>query len=547
MTSPMLVAAAAKQLTLRQLAYRTRRFVPVRVLAGRAPPAPAFRPLAAGLAGGPSPQSGPVDPPDKDGNFRAVGSVRALNEPCFWTSGDDGLLFMFELHGFSALGRYAAGGRTDSGDVFWRKVCERWLDECGRPASPGWHPYPLSGRVMAWCAALSAGVMPAATHAAMTASLAWQLRLLRRSVEHDIGGNHVLRNGCALVIGGLCCGDAAAVRRGRNVLVRALPKQVLADGMHEERSPSYARVLLEDLQDVAEIERRVGLSPQPQLERAIEGLGEALSALSGPDGMLPRLNDAWDGPPLVPTTEPAVVDLFASGYIVLRHAQDQVIFDVGPLCPPHLPPHAHADALSFVLWLDGAPVVIDPGTGGYDLAARRWSRATRAHSTIEVDGQDQCVFWGQFRASHLPKVDRGALDVRSDATVLSARHDGYRRLADPVDHRRTFCWLPGDGLVIVDELVGGCRTAVSRLPLAPAGTGGYRIRKLDGGLAVSKTGVVAPYFGVTEPNEVLEQHVYAGVSGWIITRSHARVDVDVDVGTATVRRPGRELVHFAFR
>ncbi|MEA2411845.1 MAG: hypothetical protein QOC77_2406 [Thermoleophilaceae bacterium] len=534
--SAALLADAARQLTARQALHRPRRLVPPRLLAGAAPPPGEFAPLAGGLAVDTAPQSGPLPPPAEDRVFRAFGRSRSADDPGLWTRTDDGLLFLFHLHGFSEL---APGG------AFWVEMVERWLSECGQPALPAWHPYPLSGRVMAWCAALSSGGWPEPLAGAMVRSLCWQLKFLRRSVEDDIGGNHVLRNACALVIGGACCGEEKARRRGLAVLERELPRQVLADGGHEERSPSYARAVLGDLEGVAEVERRAGRSAPEPVEAAIWRMRAALAALAGPDGSLPRLNDAWDGP-LVGSDGAAVSNLADTGYVVLREGGDQAVLDVGPLCPPHLPPHAHADALSFVLWADGRPVVTDPGSGGYEPEDRDWARATRSHSTVEVDGEDQCVFWGPFRASMLPNVARGPLVLRDGYTLLSASHDGYRRLGDPAVHERTFCWLPGDGLVVVDRL--RARTAhdvLLTLPLAPSGRGPLRIESLTGAPVTEREGVVARYFGVREAAPVLEQRARVApleCFGWVLTRSEARVEIDRE--TVTVERPGRDPVTF---
>ena len=527
--SAALLADAARQLTWRQAIYRPRRLVPPRLLAGAAPEPAPFQPLAAGLAGEWAPQSGPQPAPFEDGVFRAFGRSRRADDPGLFSRADDGLLFLFHLHGFSELG----------GGPFWEGIVARWLCECGRPAYPAWHPYPLSGRVFAWCAALSEGGWPEPLAGEMAASLRWQLKFLRRSVEDDIGGNHVIRNAAALVVGGACCGDEAARRRGLGVLERELPRQVLPDGGHEERSPSYARVVLEDLERAAAV-----AEPPAFLTEAIARMRAALAALAGPDGSLPRLNDAWDGPPL--EAAPGNADLADTGYVVLREGDDQAVLDVGPLCPPHLPPHAHADALSFLLWADGRPVVTDPGSASYDPADRAWARATRSHSTVEVDGEDQCVFWGAFRASELPNVWRGPLEERRGATLLRAWHDGYRRLGDPVVHERTFCWLPGDGLVVVDRLHARREHGVvASLPMAPSGRGPLRIASLGGRTVGEREGIVSPLFGVREPAPVLEQRARVKPLepfGWTLTRSDARVEIDGDA--VSVERPGREPVRF---
>jgi hypothetical protein len=156
------------------------------------------------------------------------------------------------------------------------------------------------------------------------------------------------------------------------------------------------------------------------------------------------------------------------------------------------------------------------------------------------------VFWGAFRASKLPNVARGPLERRAGATLLSASHDGYRRLSDPVEHLRTFCWLPGDGLVVVDRLDARREhDVVTSLPLAPSGRGPLRVASLDGRPVGEREGVVAPYFGVREAAPVLEQRarVKPGEAfGWALTRSEARVEVDG--GEVSVERPGREPVRF---
>src|SRR4051794_23601193 len=166
--SAALLADAARQLTWRQALARPRRLVPPRVLAGSAPAGAPFKPPAGAIVVDEAPQSGPLPSPAEDGVFRAFGRSRAADDPGLWQRPDDGLLFLFHLHGFS---RIQAGG-------FWEGVVARWLRECGRPSHPAWHPYPLSERVIAWCATLGTGAWPQALADEMVASLRWQLKLL---------------------------------------------------------------------------------------------------------------------------------------------------------------------------------------------------------------------------------------------------------------------------------------------------------------------------------------------------------------------------------
>ena len=500
---------AARSARPKQVLHRPRRLLPPGLLAAGTP-ATGWSPLAAGLGVDPAPQGGPAPDPAGTGVFEAVGVQRDASDPGLWTDTRDGLLFLFHLHGFADL------ARSPAPSDFWTRTVAGWLDAHGRPGGPGWHPFPTSGRVVAWCAALSHGGWPEDLAARMRASLGRQLLLLRRSVEHDVGGNHVLRNATALIVGGSCLGDGAARRLGLSVLEEELRAQVLADGGHEERAPSYHRAVLADLEDVATLLERAGGAPD-RLSAAIGAMRAWLAALAGPDGGLPLLNDGWEGPP-VAGDGAALRDLAATGYLVLRHGDDQAVLDLAPVSPPHLPPHAHADVGSFVLWVDGRPLVVDPGTGRYEEPERSRFRSTAAHSTLEVDGTDQFEPWGPFRAAFLPDVRRPA--------PMTVEHDGYRRLDDPAVHERRFTWVPGGGLVVLDRLrAQRPHATVSRLPLAPgirAADAPLRFIPLGaGGEPAVEPGAYSPHFGSTQPIEVVTRRARLApgeVTGWALLR-----------------------------
>ena len=167
-------ADATRALQLRQAAYRPRRLIPPTALALGRPARVAWRPLATGLDVDPARQGGPAPEPSAAGSFHAVGAMRSAADPGLFTDGSDGLLFLFHLHGFAELARYVAGERSASGDRFWQSVLERWLDQHERPDRVGWHPFPLSGRLIAWCTALSAGGWQDSLAARMRTSLARQ-------------------------------------------------------------------------------------------------------------------------------------------------------------------------------------------------------------------------------------------------------------------------------------------------------------------------------------------------------------------------------------
>ena len=136
------------------------------------------------------------------------------------------------------------------------------------------------------------------------------------------------------------------------------------------------------------------------------------------------------------------------GYFVLgsdleSSREVRAVADAGPLGYLAIAAHGHADALSFTLSAHGNEILIDPGTYTY-YAGEEWRsyfRGTRAHNTVTVDGQDQSVAGGRFLWTKHAAIKSAVFEPRADLERLSAEHDGYQRLADPVTHRRELAYL----------------------------------------------------------------------------------------------------------
>jgi hypothetical protein len=132
----------------------------------------------------------------------------------------------------------------------------------------------------------------------------------------------------------------------------------------------------------------------------------------------------------------------------------RVVADAGPLGYLSIAAHGHADALAFTLSASGKPLLVDAGTFSYHTQ-RRWRRyfkGTSAHNTVTVDGEDQSVFGGHFLWLQHARSHVEALERMAGADLLVASHDGYRRLPDPVRHRRTWRYEPAH-LSVTDELL----------------------------------------------------------------------------------------------
>jgi hypothetical protein len=148
------------------------------------------------------------------------------------------------------------------------------------------------------------------------------------------------------------------------------------------------------------------------------------------------------------------------GYFILGSQLEsprevRIVADAGPLGYLAIAAHGHADALAFTLSVHGNEILIDPGTYTY-YAGEQWRsyfRGTRAHNTVTVDGQDQSVAGGRFLWTKHAAIISTVFEPRTDVDRLTAEHDGYHRLVDPVTHRRDLSYLKDSRVLrVVDRL-----------------------------------------------------------------------------------------------
>jgi hypothetical protein len=140
-----------------------------------------------------------------------------------------------------------------------------------------------------------------------------------------------------------------------------------------------------------------------------------------------------------------------------------LLFDGGEIGPDYQPGHSHADTLSFELSLNGRRVIVDSGTSTYAAGADRdRQRSTSAHNTIVIDGMNQTECWGAFRVARRARPLGFLLESLGSEVAVEAGHDGYRRLADPVIHRRRIV-MSAFGISVRDTIEA---TATHRVDIA---------------------------------------------------------------------------------
>jgi len=131
------------------------------------------------------------------------------------------------------------------------------------------------------------------------------------------------------------------------------------------------------------------------------------------------------------------------GYYVLgcefeTEREIRLVADAGPLGYLSIAAHGHADALALTLSVGGREFLIDPGTYAYHTskAWRDYFRGTSAHNTVVVDGQNQSVMGGNFMWLKKASAVCEHWEPSDKLDRFVGSHDGYKRLPDPVIHRR---------------------------------------------------------------------------------------------------------------
>lgn len=128
-------------------------------------------------------------------------------------------------------------------------------------------------------------------------------------------------------------------------------------------------------------------------------------------------------------------------------------FDAAPLGYLSIAAHGHADALSFIVHLDGQPIFIDSGTYTYHTEPlfRKYFMGTLAHNTVRINECDQAKIGGPtLWTEHFSILQKEASD---DGRLirLAAAHDGYA--GQYVLHHREFIYDKASKCILITDTI----------------------------------------------------------------------------------------------
>lgn len=422
-----------------------------------------------------------------NGYFEFLNKKWDVGWPPQWFIADPPKLWRYNLHYFEylwALDYEHARFLTDH----W--IIENALEAGGE----GWEPYPVSLRITNLLCVFYGKYNLELSKDAVFANKLWksiyiQCYWLCDNLETHILGNHLLENAVALALAGSCFkGDDAEkwFFKGRKILEKELKEQILDDGVHFELSPMYhCRVVYL----LCLLKRTTKYDVADLADYYLNRMSRVLGMLTHPDGGIALLGDSAHNiynstqslNEYISTVIQKTIDcnknpigcfsLVESGFYGASDENgNYFICDMGKIGPDYLPAHGHADVFSFELSLSGFRIVVDSGVYDYENSdIRKYCRSTKAHNTVEINGQDQCELWEIFRVGRRG----GAYDIKFDSFAnggftVGGYHDGYRRLPGKPVHHREFVWLPSKGLTVNDIVSSSKHCFISsRLHLHP--------------------------------------------------------------------------------
>jgi len=368
-----------------------------------------------------------------DRNVSWSGLTFVLPQDGLWRS-DLPKPFDFNLHTLDFLRGLETSEEKLNWILEWKRLHLRW-DEIA------WHPYTASCRAINLiCIAIE------------TPQCLWLPELIAvhaatilKNIEWRVGANHLLLNGIALSIISRFIQFSESQHWkevGDEIVYQGLREQWCADGGHFERSIMYHRSLAENLLVLFGAYELSNDWPnwKPLIEERVNASLQFAHSTRLVGDRFPLLNDSsltacpsWsqlqtlaESLNIAVPSECSGSQVFPEyGLAILKTANWVVSFDCGPLGPSYQPGHGHADTLSIEAFVNGIPLVVDPGVFSYDISDRRIEeRSSVSHNAPHVCGISSSEVWSSFRVGQEAKA---GWDIQSENSV-AGYHDGYSPL-----------------------------------------------------------------------------------------------------------------------
>lgn len=402
---------------------------------------------------------------------------------------------IFLAHRFGWIMRSLAGGvSSDELERLLSFAC-LWVDTHPQGEnSPGWDSYSVAERLVHWLFLLSVacareiGTYPGFSK--LLGSLRQQAEFLLHHLEFrgSSTNNHLINDGRALYLTGMCLGEERFAEAGREIVFYGAREMFSPSGFLRESSSHYHLLLCRTFLEVLWAARRFGDSGTfDRLEGRVRAMVDASSFFLS-CGDLPLIGDVSpDFTPEFLCGVPAVGRCFweeehetpdvlgwhslflgaeagraqarkaagpeapraeaysDAGYYRLRAGAWSLFFHVVPLGYVAPWSHGHGDLLGFVLYYKGMPLLVDTGRSTYvDSPLGRYGRDVCSHNSLTVDGIAPCLIHSHngycsmlvsdyYARPPRVSVEEGTGEVRAEILCR-----GFERMQPGLQVRRVF-------------------------------------------------------------------------------------------------------------
>lgn len=348
----------------------------------------------------------------------------------------------------------------------------------------------------------------------INSSIYAQSKYLSNNIEYYLDANHVIMDAKGLVFAGVYLNDSDLLEKGISILDKEYERQVLSDGGHYERSPSYQVEVLSHYVEcyILLVKNKLNEKSKKLIE-FIDKMSIYLSFIIMPNGNIPLLNDSSLDYPfkaddllqvcsvildkklfyinnlsnyalsildsegvntfrkLIKSEKYASIENVAlkeSGYYIIKdlinNEEVYILFDGGDGGPDYNLGHTHADSLNVILTVGNKELLVDSGTYTYKIGEdRNYYRSTLAHNTIEIDNKNSSDIWGGFRVAKRAKSFVEKYEENEDFVYIRAYHNGYCKTLkkDKIIHTRELVYIKGKSIFIIDKLSGNIKNSHS--------------------------------------------------------------------------------------
>lgn len=392
-------------------------------------------------------------------------SSKFTNWRTMWNFKDKSPLWNFNLHYFEYLFPLIKVWINTKEPKYLYKTIEMidgWIDNNPIGRGPAWASYTIALRIISWISYYSYvhNELSDEFKKKFLASLHTQYLYLTEHLEKDILGNHYFEDLKSIIIAALFFNDSKVLKKAIVDFKSECKEQILPDGMHFELSPMYHKIIFEGMMIISVALRYEG-EQDKEIESYLQPMLDVAYNLENGLERIPLFNDGGNN---VTKSLPALVKVAEkyfnlksrcrtkfpmSGFYIFNSCECKkkwkLIVYAGQTGPKYIPGHAHCNAMSFELFCNGKPIIVNCGTYAYQCKERTFFRSTAAHNTVMINKIEQSQFWDIFRFAK--RSNTRVLDVTDNSIIMEMKDQKDQRVKRKIQ-------LQGNKLIIVDTSLG---------------------------------------------------------------------------------------------